>query len=278
VTSPLSAPGTTLAARARKQVPDAACAEAVDAAREAAETAAPGEVGEHVGVEAEGERVVTHRFACLNTAYRGWAWAVTVARASRAKNVTINEVVLLPGSDSVLPPPWVPWSERLVPGDLGPGDIIPTPEDDDRLEPGLAGSDDLGEEESELGLLAAELGLARPRVLSPIGRDDALDRWYSGDRGPESPLAQAAPAACSTCGFLLIMAGSVGRVFGVCANANAPDDGRVVSYDHGCGAHSEALAAPPPLAERPPPVLDELRYDDVEFDAPGEPEPVPDLT
>jgi hypothetical protein len=30
-------------------------------------------------------------------------------------------------------------------------------------------------------------------------------------------------------------------MFGVCANLFAPDDGRVVSADHGCGAHSEAL-------------------------------------
>jgi hypothetical protein len=27
----------------------------------------------------------------------------------------------------------------------------------------------------------------------------------------------------------------------VCANAFAPDDGKVVSLDHGCGAHSETL-------------------------------------
>jgi hypothetical protein len=30
-------------------------------------------------------------------------------------------------------------------------------------------------------------------------------------------------------------------MFGVCANLFAPDDGKVVSADHGCGAHSEAL-------------------------------------
>jgi hypothetical protein len=29
----------------------------------------------------------------------------------------------------------------------------------------------------------------------------------------------------------------------VCANAIAPDDARVVSVDHGCGAHSEATIA-----------------------------------
>ena len=286
---------TSSAVKSRKAaVPDAACADAVDLAREAAELDAPGEVGEHLGVEAEdGERVVTHRFACLNPAYGSWQWAVTVARAARAKNVTVDEVVLLPGETAVRAPAWVPWTERLLPGDLGPGDILPTPEDDDRLMPGLA-SDDLGEyvdpadegAAEAFGLLAAELGLARARVLSPVGRDDALDRWYSGDRGPDTALALAAPAPCTSCGFYVSLAGSLGRVFGVCSNASAPDDGRVVSLDHGCGAHSEALLAPQPLAERPDPVLDELMYDDLDIardpseaaahvDAPAEPEPAP---
>jgi hypothetical protein len=52
----------------------------------------------------------------------------------------------------------------------------------------------------------------------------------------------------------------------VCANSYAPDDGRVVSVDHGCGAHSEALLPP---GSSPPavPVIDELGYDLV--DVPG---------
>jgi hypothetical protein len=35
------------------------------------------------------------------------------------------------------------------------------------------------------------------------------------------------------------LAGSLGRVFGVCTNEWSSSDGAVVSYDHGCGAHSE---------------------------------------
>jgi predicted ATPase len=54
-------------------------------------------------------------------------------------------------------------------------------------------------------------------------------------------------------------------VFGVCANSYAPDDGRVVSVDHGCGAHSEALL--PPGSTPAVPVIDELGYDLV--DVPG---------
>ena len=122
--------------RARSKEPDEACAQAVDLARGAAEElAGRGQVGEHVGVTADGDRVVTHRFTCLDPAYRGWCWAVTVARASRAKNVTVDETLLVPGAEAILAPDWVPWKERVLPGDLGVGDLLPAPPDDARLVP-----------------------------------------------------------------------------------------------------------------------------------------------
>jgi len=103
-------------------------------------------------------------------------------------------------------------------------------------------------------------------VLSAIGRDDTALRWYTSEHGPKGPLAHAAPGLCAGCGFYVRIAGPLGQVFGVCANAYAPDDGRVVSADHGCGAHSEAVFAP--SAEQPlRPVIDELGYDLV--DMPG---------
>ncbi len=78
-------------------------------------------------------------------------------------------------------------------------------------------------------------------------------------RAPSLPLAQSAPEPCSTCGFLLRLNGSLAETFGVCANGDANDDGRVVALDHGCGAHSEVRLAkrhePIPL---PDPVVDEL--------------------
>ena len=56
------------------------------------------------------------------------------------------------------------------------------------------------------------------------------------------------------------LAAPLGQVFGVCANEYAPDDGRVVSLDHGCGAHSESAGATPtPGAQLP--VIDEMGYD-----------------
>jgi hypothetical protein len=231
-------------------------AAAVDIARSAAEETSRAEyVGEHLGMLPEGDRVVTHYFVCLDPAYRGWQWAVSVVRASRAKNVTVSESVLLPGQDAMLAPEWVPWSDRLRPGDLGPGDLLPTPTDDPRLAPGFTRTGDDFDEQ-----LFWELGLGRPRVLSAEGRDEAATRWYSGDSGPATPMARSAPATCATCAFYVPLAGGLRQVFGVCANEYAPDDGKVVSFDHGCGAHSEAVALPA-ATESAPPIVDELGYD-----------------
>ncbi len=255
---------TAPAPRTRAATLDPACAEAVDVAREAAvEQAGEAGVGEHLGVDAEDERVATHRFACLSRAYVGWEWSVTVARASRAKNVTVDEVCLLPGPRALLGPAWVPYAERLQPGDLGPGDLLPVLADDDRLEPGWTGGvEALTDDDPELqvGELAWELGLARNRVLSLIGVDDAADRWLNGTGGPHTALAEAAPGECLTCGFRVRLGGLLGHTFGVCANESSPSDGHVVTLDHGCGAHSEggtilSLAAAPPV------VLDSMGYD-----------------
>jgi hypothetical protein len=286
--------------------------------------AGPAGVGEHLAMTADGDRVVTHLFRSLDPAYRGWCWAVTVARASRSKHVTVSESLLLPGDEAILAPDWVPWRERLRPGDLGPGDLLPAAPDDARLVPmatldgddgltdwgesswavpgaELAGLDAAGTDEDEsqdqdetadaadsedgagaadgtdasaATRLAAEARASaapdtvplRARVLSAIGRDDTALRWYTSEHGPKTPLAHAAPGLCASCGFYVRLAGPLGQVFGVCANAYAPDDGRVVSVDHGCGAHSEAVFTP--SAEQPlRPVIDELGYDLV--DMPG---------
>ncbi|MCC9306680.1 DUF3027 domain-containing protein [Kitasatospora sp. RB6PN24] len=263
----------------RSRTPDRLCAEAVELARQAAVESVGAEVvGEHLAARAEAERVVTHTFECLDPAYRGWHWAVTVARAPRAKVVTLDEVVLLPGPDAVLAPEWVPWSERLRPGDLGPGDLLPTDADDLRLEPGWTGDDEpaapsaaLFDREDDLvvsdphvqpaparaqiGAVADELGMNRPRVLSRLGLHLAADRWEK-THGPQTPMAQSAPATCTSCGFLIPIGGSLGQAFGVCGNEFGPADGQIVSLAYGCGGHSEAavLPAPPVPAEL---ILDE---------------------
>lgn len=252
-------------AAARTAKPDTVGVRAVDVARDALlELVDDADVGEHLGHKSEVERVTTHYFDCRRTGYRGWRWSVTLARAARQKSVTVDEIVLLPGDDALVAPPWVPWKERIQPGDLGPGDLLPAEEDDPRLVPGYLADDEVVDEET-VRSVADEVGLGRPRVLSLEGRDLAAQRWYDGSHGPTAPIARSAPAQCGSCGFLVRLGGPLSRLFGVCANAYANDDGRVVSFDHGCGAHSEARLQkrhlPTPLPE---PVLDTLTWDDLE--------------
>jgi hypothetical protein len=195
-------------------------------------------VGEFYSIDSDEERVATYLFHAKLPGYSGWMWAVTVAKVDDQSDATICDVVLLPGGKALLAPNWVPYSQRIQPGDLGVGDVVPTSPDDERLTQSYAALP--GEEELDIAQLF-ELGLSRARVLSIVGRDAASKRWYEGDRGPKAPIAQAAPKPCSSCGFFIPITGSLRGAFGVCSNAISPEDARVVSFDHGCGAHSEAL-------------------------------------
>lgn len=224
-------PEKTTRPRSRKK--DVVLEGAVEIARQAAEDVArPGTVGEHVGIRVDGDRLLTHLFDNLDPGYRGWTWAVTVARVPRGRKATICEVDLIPGDDSLLAPPWVPWAERLTPDDLSRSDVLPYRADDERLDQSY---EDAGEN-PDLPT-TRELGLGRARILSTEGRRSASERWYHSQQGPARGRLARNP--CSTCGFLVKLPGEFRTVFGVCANEWAQDDGKVVSLDHACGAHSE---------------------------------------
>jgi len=195
-------------------------------------------VGEFYSIDSDEERIATYLFEAKLSGYDGWRWAVTVAKVDEQSAPTICDVVLLPGTKALLAPNWIPYSQRIQPGDLGVGDVVPTAADDERLTPGYAALPE--DEELDITQLF-EFGLGRARVLSVIGRDAASKRWYEGDRGPKTPIARSAPKPCQSCGFYIPIAGSLRTTFGVCSNAISPEDARVVSFDHGCGAHSEAL-------------------------------------
>ena len=208
---------------------------AIELARHALEEVTdPITVGEYVAAAPDAERLVTHLFDCTLSGYRGWRWAVTLSRVPRGRTATVCEVELLPGEEALLAPAWVPWAERLEPGDITRSDRLPRKETDERLEPGWEAT---GEDADAVAL--DELDLGRPRVLSAQGVASAAERWYGGDHGPDAEGVRKAHATCSTCGFFVPMAGALRAIFGVCANEWAADDGSVVSLDHGCGAHSE---------------------------------------
>jgi hypothetical protein len=266
----ITAPATRTPTRrvAARSSRDAVLNGAAELARAAAQEVAerPDDVGEHLGTTFEDERVVSHRFAATMRGYRGWHWTVTVTRVPRGRTATISEVELLPGDEAILAPAWLPWSERLRPGDVGPGDVLPFRADDPRLEPGFVPTGDPEVDEVAID----ELALARARVLSLQGRAEAAERWYRGSRGPTTAGSVAAAAECMTCAFLIPLSGSMGQLFGVCANEWSPDDGKVVSLDHGCGAHSETDVEEHPTDwPAPAPLIDEHEVEAAPLDTPA---------
>ena len=193
-------------------------------------------VGAYLGMSIEDDASATHRFLATLVGYHGWQWAVVVAAVPGADHATISEVVLVPGPTAILAPDWVPWDQRVRPGDLGPGDLLAPLPDDPRLVPGfLATGDPLIDD------TAQDVGFGRRRVLSAFGRDDAAQRWHDGDHGPEAPMANSTKRVCRDCGFMTPLAGALGAMFGVCCNELSAD-GRVVDYFYGCGAHSDTPA------------------------------------
>ena len=210
---------------------------AVGQARAAIEEfSSPESVGDYLGVSYEDPTAATHRFLAHLPGYQGWQWAVVAAAYPGADHATISEVVLVPGPTALLAPEWVPWDQRIRPGDLGPGDLLAPPPDDPRLVPGYAATGD-----PQLDEAAVELGLGRRRVMSAWGRAQAAQRWHDGEYGPNSPMARSTKRVCRDCGFYLPLAGSLGRMFGVCGNEISAD-GHVVDAEYGCGAHSDTQA------------------------------------
>lgn len=193
-------------------------------------------VGDLLSVENHDDGYTTVRFASDLKGYAGWVWAVVLTGADAEP--TVCESYLLPGDGALLAPEWVPWEDRVRPGDLDAHMVLPYIADDPRLVPGYTAA--IGDDVDEMEIF--EFGLGRERVLAPEGREAAAERWYRGSHGPTAASAVASTAPCSTCAFFIPLTGSMRMVFGVCANEWSPSDGRVVSVDHGCGAHSQTDA------------------------------------
>ncbi|MFD5176386.1 DUF3027 domain-containing protein [Nocardia sp. NPDC058379] len=210
-------------------------ADAAEVARRALVELEPDGVGAHLGVSGEDESAATHRFEATLPGYRGWQWAVVVAAPPEATYATVSESALLPGPDALIAPDFIPWEQRVRPGDLGPGDLLAPPADDPRLVPGYIATGDPVVDE-----VCHEIGLGRTQVLSLEGRVEAAQRWYT-EFGPDTEMAKAAPSTCGLCGFFLPLAGALRESFGVCGNAMGAD-GHVVHIEYGCGAHSDVIA------------------------------------
>ena len=205
--------------------------------------------------------ITSYTFECTSAGYPGWYWEVSVVEISGQSQPTVSEVNLLPGAAALVPAAWKPWADRVEAGDLGVGDLLPPPENDERLTAGFTGLGDLEDISDDLAALHPvqwELGLGREKVLSTLGQERAVNRWFEKLNGPKSAMAKSAPAHCGSCGFLVAIGGSMGQVFGVCGNEFGAADGQVVATTFGCGAHSsvrQEQAAPIPVVDL---VIDDL--------------------
>jgi len=133
-------------------------------------------VGADVSVEIDDDgRVETYLFEAHLAGYKGWRWCVTIAVVDKKSEPTICDVVVLPGPDALLAPEWVAYRDRIQPGDVGVGDIVPSSLDDTRLVPSVHSL--IADEELD-AMQVFELGLGRARVMSIEGRDQASKRWY----------------------------------------------------------------------------------------------------
>ena len=199
--------------------------------------------------------ITSYTFECTSAGYPGWYWEVSVVEISGQSQPTVSEVNLLPGAAALVPAAWKPWADRVEAGDLGVGDLLPPAENDERLTAGFTGLGDLEDISDDLAALHPvqwELGLGREKVLSTIGQERAVNRWFEKLNGPKSAMAKSAPAQCGSCGFLVAIGGSMGQVFGVCGNEFGAADGQVVATTFGCGAHSsvrQEQAAPIPVVD-----------------------------
>lgn len=247
----------------------------------------PEQVGDFVSAIDMGDNVTDFRFVANVRGYEGWHWSVTLFHDEDADAWTVNESSLVPTDEALMPPKWIPWKDRLLPSDLSPTDSIGTDLTDGRLEEGVPEaevesaekaeteqSSESTEPQSEESKTPAELSddaadaveefaLSRRHVMTPLGRSQTAQRWYEGPRGPKAMSTKTADGnLCSTCGFFIPLKGELDRMFGVCANKWSPDDGRVVSLDHGCGEHSE-IEPPEPshLWVQSKPALDEMHID-----------------
>lgn len=200
-------------------------------ARGAATEMGEGKVGAHIGVECLDDEVAIHRFAADVPGYRGWEWNVVVAVAHGSTFVTVNEVTLMPGRDALRAPRWVPYSERVQPGDLTPGGQLPPAEGDLRLT-------DAGEGVSFTGVRTTRGKAKKGKDITRRGLNETLARWRKGAYGPTSEFAEKAALSCITCAFYLPLDPEVSDSFGVCANEYSAD-GHVVHASFGCGAHSD---------------------------------------
>ena len=96
-----------------------------------------GQVGDFVEAVDLEDGVTDFRFEARVRGYEGWQWSVTMYHDVELDHWTVNESSLVPTDEALRPPKWIPWKDRLEPGDLAVTDSIGTDPDDPRMEDGF---------------------------------------------------------------------------------------------------------------------------------------------
>ncbi len=127
-----------------------------------------GQVGDFVEAIDLGDNVTDFRFETCIRGYEGWQWSVTLYRDAELDHWTVNESSLVPTDKALRPPEWIPWKDRLEPGDLAVTDSIGTDPDDPRMEEGFR----------------RDCRMPRRRTIRPTSRQSrrCADRTGSGGR------------------------------------------------------------------------------------------------
>ena len=164
------------------------------------------DVGDHLGHVVEGERVVTHLFACTRPGYPGWRWSVTVARATASEGRHRRRGRADPGrrGDRRARVGALPRAASS-PATSRPATCCPsrrttrgwcrrTPSATTRSTPTTR------RRSARSPRTSASAGSAPSRSE---GRDLAAQRWYDGDGGPSRRSPSPRPTCCINCGFLV---------------------------------------------------------------------------
>lgn len=174
----------------------------LDLASQALADAAPaGSFGDFIGKSQEGAET-QYRFGCMLASYRDWHWTVLLSQPDKRRPATVSEVLLLASEQSLVSPPWVPWSERLseyrrlrkdrreaLALAIANGEVVDDSEDDDlEVVPDEESTHDLDWQSVDEHSLVADAGLDVPE-LEPVDPEvsQAEDTKHHSEDGSVKP-------------------------------------------------------------------------------------------
>ena len=145
-----------------------------------------GQVGDFVEAIDLGDNVTDFRFESRVRGYEGWQWSVTLYHDVELDHWTVNESSLVPTDKALRPPKWIPWKDRLEPGDLAVTDSIGTDPDDPRMEEGFRKTQDAETSDDTDD---------KPSVADETVQEPAMD-GNASDESEKTDVSEDSETAC----------------------------------------------------------------------------------